>query len=539
MKTTLLTKILLLDVVMVATMLILTVALSARYSVKQVELSQGQNLHNIAHILATSEPIISALKAGKSSPELDAFLDNVIASQNNVDVITIADMHSVRLYHPDRSRVGETFIGGDEGRALRGEHYLSQAVGTLGFQSRYFYPIFDHDGAQLGFAHVSMLMANLDSLRANVLRVNLQTLAIVLLVGALAAGILTMSIKRSLLGYEPDQLARFFVQRGEVMDSLEEGLLAVDEHGAIILANGATERILGITEENMRGKDVDSVIPEIGLKKSLGGAKDTNLAITLGDENILFSRMPLNRKHRRIGAMAIMRDHSEVTRMAEQLTGVNHLLDALRANTHEFMNRLHVILGLLQGGNVDEAKRYIMDISHVQRATITTMTKTIGNQTLAALILGKINRCNELGIRMHVRSDSAIPRRSRFLPTTALVTIVGNLVENSIDAIQEKGASEGEAEIALLIFEDDRALRISLDDTGIGLSPEELAGIERPGYTTKGVNRGTGLGLIRGIVENYGGGMTVDSEKGVGTSMTLAFRQTRSVNRNAESFRQA
>ncbi|MCD8351874.1 MAG: sensor histidine kinase [Planctomycetaceae bacterium] len=537
MKTTLLSKMLLLDVIMVATMLILTVALSVRYSINQLEMSQEQNLHNMAHILATSEPIITALKTGESTPELDSFLDAVIASQNNVDVITLADMHSIRLYHPDRSRVGQAFFGGDEGRALQGEHYLSQAVGTLGFQSRYFYPIFDHDGTQLGFAHVSMLMSNLDSLKANVLRVNLQTLAIVLLVGGLAAGILTMSIKRSLLGYEPDQLARFFVQRGEVMDSLEEGLLAVDEHGSIILANSATERILGISEETMRGKDVDSIIPQIGLKESLGGAKDDNLAITLGDESILYSRMPLNRKHRLIGAMAIMRDHSEVTRMAEQLTGVNHLLDALRANTHEFMNRLHVILGLLQGGNVDEAKRYIMDISHVQSATITTMTKTIENQTLAALILGKINRCNELGIRMHVRSDSAIPRRSRFLPTTALITIVGNLVENSIDAIQERGEAEGEAEIALLINENEHALQISLDDTGTGLSPEELERIARPGYTTKGIHRGTGLRLIRGIVENYGGGMTVDSEKGVGTSMTLAFRQVRHVSKTAESFR--
>ncbi|MCC8165423.1 MAG: sensor histidine kinase, partial [Planctomycetes bacterium] len=525
--------------VMVATMLILTVGLSVRYSINQLELSQEQNLHNIAHILATSEPVITALKQGRSTSTLDAFLDAVIANQNNVDIITIADMHSVRLYHPDRSRVGQTFIGDDEGRALRGEHYPSQAVGTLGFQSRYFYPVYDHDGLQRGFVHVSMLMSNLDSLRASVLRVNLQTLAIVLVVGGLAAGILTMSIKRSLLGYEPDQLARFFVQRGDVMDSLEEGILAIDDHGSIILANNATEKIVGMSEKEMRGRDVDEVIPQIDLKQSLGGATDHNRAVTLGDENILYSRLPLIGKHRLIGAMALMRDHSEVTRMAEELTGVNHLLDALRANTHEFMNRLHVILGLLQGGNVDEAKRYIMDISQLQRATITTMTKTIENQTLAALILGKINRCNELGIRMHIRSDSAIPRRSRYLPTTALVTIVGNLVENAIDAINEHGASEGEDEIALLIGEDEQALRISLDDTGVGLSPEELERLDRPGYTTKGANRGTGLGLIRSIVENYGGGMTVDSEKGVGTSITLVFMQARHVSRRLDSIRLA
>lgn len=523
----LLSKILLLDVALVGLMLLLSIWLSSRYSVELLEERLDQNQHHVAQLLATSDAVVNALRAGRSNPALDAYLDAALTNQNDIDVITIADMNSIRLYHPEKSRVGERFFGGDEGRVLKGENYVTRGQGTLGYQSRYFYPVLDHEGKQLGFVLVSMLMSNLENLRDNVIRVHLQTLAVVLLVGILAAGLLTVNIKRSLLGFEPAQLAQRFLQRGEVIDSLEEGLLAVDGHGRIIITSTAAQEILGKDEHRLRGRDVDEVFPQGRLKESLAGVRDYNRRLTVREQNILCDRIPVHSGQAVIGAVAIMRDRSEFTRMAEQLTGVSHLLDALRANTHEFMNQLHVILGLLQAGNIEDAKRYIMDIGQVQSATVSALAKGIENRALAALILGKVNRCNELGIRMLLLPDSRIPRRSRFLPTKALITIVGNLVENAVDAISERGFAKEEHEIALRIHEDEQGLLISLDDSGVGLTAEEMSRFGTPGYTSKGPGHGTGLGLVYGILESAGGEISLESEKGVGTSITLVFSRPR------------
>ncbi|MDR2368574.1 MAG: sensor histidine kinase [Deltaproteobacteria bacterium] len=516
-------KMIWLDVLLVSAMLLLTVGLGARHSVGLLENDLGQNLNNVAQLLATSQPVVDALREGRVSPDLEKYLDDILASQNNIDVITIANMGAIRLYHPVKARIGQPFFGGDEGPALRGENYSSKAEGTLGFQKRYFYPVFDRDGTQLGFVHVSMLMKNLELLRNQVLKVHLQTLVAVFLVGVVASVFLAANIKRSLLGYEPHQIASSFLKRGEIMDSLEEGLLAIDERGAVILINDAASRMLDLGQTEIAGKDIDGHFPQFKLKDTLAGVVDHNRQVALNEQVIICDRLPVHSGHQVIGAMAILRDRTEVTKLADQITGFNHVLDALRRNTHEFMNQLHVILGLLQSGELEEAKRFITKIGHAQSETVSTVAKSIDNRVLAALIMGKISRCQELGIRMTVQPHSVIPRHSLFLSTQSLLTAVGNLVENAIEAINAKADPESEDTISLLIYEDKQSLLITVDDTGMGLTQDEIAKMSQRGYTTKGAGRGTGLGLVRGLVQSRSGEFSIESEKGVGTSMMLTF----------------
>ncbi|MDR1656180.1 MAG: GHKL domain-containing protein [Deltaproteobacteria bacterium] len=522
----LLVKLMWLDVLVVGVMLLLSVGLSAKHSVTLLEAGLTQNLHNVAQLLATNGQIIEALRVGRVDSELNRYLDATLANQNNIDVITVADMNAIRIYHPNKDFVGRHFFGGDEGPALSGANYPSKAMGTLGYQSRYFYPVYDYDQKQLGFVHVSMLMSNLTRLRDNVVKVNLQTLVVVFLVGAMAAVFISMNIKRSLLGFEPDQLTNIFLQRGEIMDSLAEGLLAVNNSGQVILVNEAAEAILGMSQNQLLNQDIDNFFPQLKIKDTLDDKTKFNLNVAINEKNILCDRVPINSDHQVIGAVAILRDHSEVTRLAEQLTGVNHILDALRANTHEFMNQLHIILGLIRNGDLQEAEAFITSVGDFQNATVSTVFKHIQNRVLSALVLGKINKCHEIGIKMIVAPHSIIPRHSRFLSTKALVTIVGNLVENAIDAINEKSDSDT-ASITLLVHEDELSLMIMLDDTGIGLTAQEIELMSQPGYSTKGANRGLGMSLIRGVVDTYKGEFTVESDKGVGTSMTLVFNQPR------------
>jgi sensor histidine kinase regulating citrate/malate metabolism len=160
----LLSKMLFLDIFVATTMLILSVGLAARYSINMLERGLTQNLFNVAQLLATNEDVIESLEAHRLSPKLEKYLDTAILNQNNIDIITIADMKAVRIYHPNKAEIGRRFVGDDEADVLEGRHYHSKAFGTLGYQSRYLYPIFGKNGKQIGFVLVSMLMRNFEIL---------------------------------------------------------------------------------------------------------------------------------------------------------------------------------------------------------------------------------------------------------------------------------------------------------------------------------------------------------------------------------------
>ncbi|MDR2486984.1 MAG: sensor histidine kinase [Clostridiales Family XIII bacterium] len=528
---TLLSKILLLNVVLVGAMLVLSVGLSVRYSGNLLENSLTDNLHNIGQLLATSEDVIAALERGESTPELDKYLDAAIHNENLVDVITLADMRGIRIYHLNKDLVGRHFIGGDESRALAGEHYSSKAYGTLGYQSRYFYPVYGKDGGQVGFVLVSMMMSHLDMLRKDVLSMHLHTLTVVFILGIAASVLLSMSIKRSLLGFEPHQIREGFLQQGDVIDSLDEGLVAVDNTGIVTLANRAAQGILGQEGEVVTGQDIDRLMPTGGMKDFLLQKNDEGShSLIMDNEGLIVSRVPFQtgKRKRSAGAVAILRDRSEVTRMAEQLTGATHLVEALRANTHEFMNQLHVILGLLQTGGAEEARRYILDVGSIQNETVSAIAERIENPTLAALILGKMNRCGELGVHMDVFGKSCIPAHSRYLSTQSLITVVGNLVENAIEAILAKNGSNSNArEISLAVLESEQGLFLSVEDTGTGMTETATGRLGQNGFTTKGAGRGIGMRLIMDITANAGGEISIESEPDVGTSISIHFPHPR------------
>ena len=203
------------------------------------------------------------------------------------------------------------------------------------------------------------------------------------------------------------------------------------------------------------------------------------------------------------------------------------MISALRANTHEFSNKLQVISGLLQMDYIDEARAYIGSISAVHERTIGPVMKLIRNSGVAALILGKESNLRELGIELNLLGNSGLPERSRYLSTNDLVTVVGNLMENAIEATAVIPADDLRA-VALQITEDEKGLLIMVSDTGEGISPENLPHIFERGFSTKAATgRGVGMKLIREIADRHGGSIEVDTEPGSGTTITIIFSRER------------
>jgi two-component system sensor histidine kinase DctS len=521
-------KLLICNVFSIVLVMLFSTMLYLNISTRMHHDSTRENLKNMAYVLAKNNMVITAMEEKASSEELNSFIDAIVIEDNGIDVVTIADMTGKRVYHVDKNLIGKYFVGGDEYDVYEGKHYSSRATGTRGYQFRYFYPIYNRAGTQLGFVMTSTLMSNFTSLQQDIISSSVGLGMIVLFAGITISIVLGINIKDSLLGYEPEQIAALVIQHEEILDSFDEGLMAIDPYGKIVLINKAARSLLKIPEDQAVGRNIYELAPQLQLNQTVETGKSSyGQNITLGSVDIVVETMPIFRDGRTLGAIAVLANRTELRRMAEQLTGVNHYVEALQAYSHEYMNKLHVILGLIQMQAYDEALKYITDISEVQGMITNTIVGRIQNRMLAALILGKIGRAREYNIEFNLAPSSYVPVHSRFLSSYSLVTIVGNLVENAIDAINALEDEEIPREITLSIAEKEDSLLITLDDTGIGMSDDTVSRILHEGYSTKGIHRGTGMTLIKQIIRDSGGHITVESEQGNGTSISIIIEKKR------------
>lgn len=208
--------------------------------------------------------------------------------------------------------------------------------------------------------------------------------------------------------------------------------------------------------------------------------------------------------------------------MAEELTGANTMVDTLRAFNHEFMNKLHIILGLLETGDVTQAKTYIMGTSLVSGEAVSDITHRVPIAKLAALLIGKMLRASELGIQLSLKADSYFYPKEEALPDDCYITLVGNLLENALYELNSpKERQNPVKEIELGIYSEQGHTLIICDDTGGGIPPEVLEKLYDRHTTTKGEGHGTGFALIKEIVDRYQGDISIETELGHGTSIEI------------------
>ena len=214
----------------------------------------------------------------------------------------------------------------------------------------------------------------------------------------------------------------------------------------------------------------------------------------------------------------------EFLAFTEDFEGTKFLVDSMRANNHDFTNKLHVILGLIQIGQYEKAVSYIENISIIQRETISKVMNSIENPSLAALVVGKIARASECNVKFTIKEGTSYKNDDITVPSEALVTITGNLIDNALDAMN-MDSSNTEKELQFGAYTKDGELLITVKDTGPGIPKENLEKIFENGFSTKGTGRGIGLYHTKQLIESLGGKITVESQNGRGSCfMVILYR---------------
>ncbi len=512
------TKIMILVVILLGLSVIISALLASSWFDSILEKKVEDNITNIASFIAVDDDITYALYTQKQDKTIQNIVQKYLDSIDDITFIVVADMNSIRYSHPIESRVGEKFVGGDEKRVVEnGESYISESTGTLGRSLRAFEPIF-YEGNQVGFVAVGTLTESIDLAKNETFNTIFVWVLISLLVGALGSFMIGNSIKKSLLGLEPEHIVKLFTEQASMLDAIHEGIISIDVEGNITLINDSALKILGITEIDIShtiGTYIEDVFPTSRLTHIIKTRKsEYDKEQIINGRVIVTNRVPIINDGEVLGAIATFRDKTDIMNLAEELTGINQIVDALRANSHEFLNKIHVILGLVQLGEYVEVEKYLKSVISRRQNIITSVVKNIKDSTIAGLIFGKISRASELGITIVIDSRTKLYKEHGRIKSTVLIKIIGNLLENAFFALKDK---QSEKFISLFIFEDQDKIFIEVEDRGIGIEKDVIDRIFDKGYSTKEGSNGTGLYLVKKTVAELDGSIEVDSEVGEGT----------------------
>ncbi len=517
------TKIAILVCGVVALALLVTNVLTTRHIAATVETSIGENAADIARIMARSPQVIASLegRGSASEVELRAFA-GAIRKATNVEFIVVMDMDGIRKTHPNPAIIGQHFVGGDEVAVLKeGREYTSVAQGTLGLSLRAFTPVFAADGRQLGAVAVGVLLHDVEREIARARSIIYLAVGVGLLVGVAGALALAANIKKTMFGLEPFAIARLVEERNATLQSVREGIIAVDREARITVVNDEAARILkkaGLGGDFV-GRKITDIIASTRLHEVLeSGRVELDQVQNINGVEILTNRMPIRVDGHVVGAIATFRDKTEIRLLAEQLSGIRAYAEALRAHTHEFMNKLHVILGMVKMECYDQLAAYITGIAEARRSETGFVTAQIRDPVLAGFLLGKLSRARELGAELILAPSGTLPAPADPETVHELITIVGNLIDNALDAVADAPLKR----VTLQFAYEDGLLTIAVADSGPGIGPGLADSIFAKGFSTKADDRGLGLYLVKCSLDRLGGRVDVSTGGDGGACFTIA-----------------
>ncbi|MCH0542287.1 sensor histidine kinase [Streptomyces sp. MUM 203J] len=431
------------------------------------------------------------------------------------EYVVVMDLRGVRWSHPDPHRIGGV-VSTDPSRALGGHEVMEIDSGTLGRTARGKVPLRARDGEIVGAVSVGIAY---DTVRGRFLAAIPGLLAYsggALAVGALAAWLISRRVQRQTRDLAFSDISALLAEREAMLHGIREGVVALDGAGRIRLVNDEAQRLLGLGPE-VTGGAVDAVLGAGRTADVLTGrVAGEDLVAVRGQRVLVANRMPTDDG----GAVVTLRDRTELERLGRELDATRGLIDALRAQDHEHANRMHTLLGLLQLGLHEEAVEFLTDVVGVHRATAEQVTERVRDPLVAALLVGKAAVAAERGVALRIAEGSLLP--DRLVEPRELVTVVGNLVDNALDA------AAGSADPLVQVEFDvrDRTVVLHVADSGPGVPVEQREAVFTDGWSTKrrpahGGERGLGLPLVRRLAERHGGAVTVGTGRLGGARFTV------------------
>jgi two-component system CitB family sensor kinase len=476
-----------------------------------------QRAMSVAQTLAVDPSVVRLVDEGQPGGSLQQ-LATQVENHAHARFVVIVSHQGIRLTHPNPRLIGKPIDYPDpepqSSQPFRtGVPWMGIQHGSLGWEAVGKAPVWDR-GRLIGEVSVGFLFTTITRQLSDALPSLGLYLLGVLAVGVLAALGLSRRLKRQTFGLELNEIAALLQEREAMLHGIKEGVLGYDKAGRVLLANDPARTLLGLPP-NFLGRPLQDMLPPGRVAAVVTGEVTGSDLLVLHEDRVLVAnRMPIKRNNRQhVGWVVTFQDRTESETLKRELDEALGLTETLRAQSHEFANRLHTLVGLVELGYTDEAIKFVTDVSAARSELTDQLVDAIGEPKLAALILGKVSLADEGDVRLRIMPDSHVG--ARISDITGVLTVVGNLIDNAIDAAAQ-GPAPREVELTLVAAESDLLIRVR--DSGPGVPHDMREQIFMDGVTTKssvtGARRGLGLALVRQIVEGRGGMISVGHDGG-------------------------
>ena len=488
--------------------------------------SARQRTLGVAETFAHSPDVLAALHA-RNPPAILQPMAESVRRATGVDFVVVMRPDGVRYSHPNPSLIGGHFLGNTE-PALAGRPFTETFTGTLGPSVRAVVPVPGEGRPVQGLVAVGITQAEITNQLNRQIPALLSLVALFLALAALASLLVSRRLQRFTYGLGPVELARLYEHHDAVLHAVREGLLVLDGDRRLLLVNDEGARLLGLRPE-AEGKLAAELDVPGGLGEILTSGREVHDELHLTTEAVVVvNQAPVIRRRRAFGTVVTLRDHTELQALTGELDSVRSLAEMLKSQAHESTNRLHAVVTLIELGRPEAAVELATaELAAAQRLA-DQLLGVVEEPVLVALLIGKAAEASERGVELTVTEDTAV--QATGIDPRDLVTLVGNLIDNAIDAA---AAAPAPRRVTVTVCQDRTGLVLRVADSGPGLSQDLVERAFHRGWSTKPVSgrqrpqgRGLGLALVRQVVTRYDGTIEVANDGGAVFTVRLTLPAT-------------
>lgn len=517
------------QLVVLALVLVTVAVVSVRQSTAEFTRERGQRIAGAAEDVAATPVVRDFLDAPDAARLL---APSVVQAQrlSGSDDVAVARPDGTIVASTDPGQVGTAAtLGASDVQDGRG--WSGRTTDATGAYLNGHAPVQDTDtGDFLGFAVVREEFPTVQEQLLTATPNLLLFLGIGAGLGGAGSWLLSRLIRRRTRGLEPEQIATLADHREALLYSIREGVVGVSPHGTITVLNDSARELLDLPADSV-GRAVDDLDLEPEVARVLAGGDDEAEAVVVSGTRVLvLNRRRASSQGQQVGTVTTLRDRTELVSLQSQLSSTRSVTETLRAQTHEFANQLHTISGLVQLEEYDQVSAFIGNLTRRRAAISAAVTDAVDDPTVAALLVAKASLAAESGVELSLTDDSRLPR----LPgdvSTDVTTVLGNLVDNAVDATPPVTGACVRIRLRLRLGDDGTAVLVEVRDEGRGV-PQDLADrIFVRGFSTKpagadgqGVGgRGIGLALVSVVCAQRGGSVSVRNDGGAVFSAELPY----------------